>query len=251
MEEAPTHEDPGRLPPVAPPPLTGPPLLRQDWRDTVFAHWRVPPEQVAPLLPERTRPDALDGVAHIGLVAFRALSATVAGIPVGGFDEVNVRLYSVDAHGRQGVVFLSMDATSAHSVLAARTLVGLPYMWSDISLRSGGDGVYAGAVRRRWPWGGASGRWRAAVGERVSRESPLERFVTARWGLHLPRAGATWWIGVEHRPWPLYRVRSWEYEGNILESAGVHVDDRAPVSVLWSPGVNTSVCPSLIPAGRT
>lgn len=237
------------LPPTDPPPLPGPPLLRQGWRDAVFAHWPIPPGRAAPLLPAHTRPDTLDGVTYVGLVAFRVPFTRAVGIPVGGFDEVNVRLYSVDSHGRRGVVFLSMDADAAHSVLAARALTGLPYMWSDISVHRADD-VHACSVRRRLPRGGARGRWRLTVGERLDRASPLEHFVTARWGLHTRHAAHTWWIRVEHRPWPLHRVRSWSYEGDLLRAAGVHVEDREPISVLWSPGVDTDVCPSLVTAPR-
>ncbi|MFD6952843.1 hypothetical protein A6A08_24550 [Nocardiopsis sp. TSRI0078] len=249
MQESSTHAN-RRPPPADPPPLPGPPLLRQDWRGVVLTHWALPPEQVTPLLPPHTRPDVLDGAAHVGLVAFHVPSTTAAGIPVGGFGEVNVRLYSVDGYGRRGVVFLSMDADSAHNVLAARALTSLPYMWSDVSLRSEGD-AHAGAVRRRLPRGGARGSWRATVGERLDRPGPLEHFVTARWGLHTRHAGRTWWIRVRHRPWPLYRAHSWAYEGDLLQAAGVHVGDREPVSVLWSPGVDTVVCPSLVTAPRT
>ncbi|WP_223830614.1 DUF2071 domain-containing protein [Nocardiopsis quinghaiensis] len=250
MQEPSTHAIRRPPPPAEPPPLPGPPLLRQSWNEVVFTHWALPPERVAPLLPEHIRPDVLDGLTYVGLVAFRVPSTTAAGIPVGGFGEVNVRLYSVDEYGRQGVVFLSMDADSAHNVLAARTLTGLPYMWSDVSLRSRGD-VHAGAVRRRLPRGGARGRWRVTVGEHVDRPSSLERFVTARWGLHTRHAGRTWWIRVRHQPWPLYHAPSWTYRGDLLQAAGVHVGDREPVSVLWSPGVDTDVCPSLVSAPRT
>lgn len=253
MRKKPARADRRRLPPLDPdpPPLPGPAPFHQGWYDVLFAHWAVPPERVAPLLPEHTRPDVLGGTTYVGLVAFRVPFTTAAGIPVGGFGEVNVRLYSVDGYGRRGVVFLSMDADSAHNVLAARALVGVPYMWSDVSLYAGGDGVRAGAVRRRLPLGGARGRWRATVGERVERESRLERFVTARWGLHTRRAGRTWWIGVDHPRWPLFRAHSWAYEGDLLRAAGVRVDDPEPVSVLWSPGVDTGVRPSPLPAPRT
>lgn len=222
-------------------------MLRQGWQGVVFAHWPVPPGRVAPLLPPGVRPDVLDGTTYVGLVAFHVPHTRTASVPVGGFGEVNVRLYSIDRHGRRGVVFLSMDADAAHNVLAARTLTGLPYMWSDVSLRSRG-GVHAGAVRRRLPRGRAWGRWRFTVGEGVDRPSTLEHFVTARWGLHTRHVGTTWWIRVAHAPWPLSRVRSFAYAGDLLRAAGVHVDQRPPVSVLWSPGVDADVCPSLLPA---
>jgi hypothetical protein len=62
----------------------------------------------------RTTPDVLCGVTYVGLVAFRMHRVGwlwSPGVPyLGSFPETNVRLYSVDAHGRRGVVFRSMDA---------------------------------------------------------------------------------------------------------------------------------------------
>ena len=234
----------------SPPPLPGPPPLTQGWRDVVFVHWRVAPERVAPLLPAHTRPDVMGGTAHVGLVAFRVPSTTAVGaVPLGGFNEVNVRVYSVDGQGRQGVVFLSMDADAAHSVMGARVLSGLPYMWSDVSLRASPDGVRAGAVRRRVPGRGTGGRWRVAVEGPVAAPSPLEHFLTARWGLHTAHLGATRWIRVTHEPWRLHRARLLDYRGDLLDAAGLPVGDERPVSVLWSPGVTAGVRPTLAPVG--
>ncbi|RKS09080.1 hypothetical protein DFP74_4808 [Nocardiopsis sp. Huas11] len=230
----------------SPPPLSGPPPLTQAWRDAVFVHWRVDPDQVAPLLPAHTRPDVLDGTAHVGLVAFRARSTTaLAAVPLGGFNEVNVRVYSVDRRGRQGVVFLSMDADAPHIVMAARLLTGLPYTWSDVSLHATADGVRAGAVRRRAPGRGTRGHWRVAVEDPITAPSPMEHFLTARWGLHTAHLGATQWLRVTHEPWPLYRARLLEYRGDLLEAVGLSVTDPQPVSVLWSPGVTAGLRPTL------
>ncbi|CAL9419371.1 hypothetical protein SUDANB121_01838 [Nocardiopsis dassonvillei] len=234
------------LPPEHPPPMPGPLLLRQRWSDVVFLHWPVDPARVAPLLPPGTRPDLLDGVAHAGLVAFRIPVNSVAGaVPVGGFDEVNIRVYSVDRYGRRGVVFLSMDANAAHAVAAARALTGLSYMWSDISLVRGDGGLRSGAVRRRVP-GRASGRWAVRIGERLERPGPLERFLTARWGLHTRHLGRTWWLRTHHRPWELYRAGFLHYEGDLLGAVGLSPLTERPVSALWSPGTDAGFTASLV-----
>ncbi|MFL1428710.1 MULTISPECIES: YqjF family protein [unclassified Nocardiopsis] len=233
------------LPPESPRVRPRPVLLRQRWSDVVFLHWPVDPAQVAPLLPAGTRPDLLGGVAHAGLVAFRMPVNAAAGVPLGGFDEVNVRVYSVDRHGRRGVVFLSMDADAAHAVVAARALTGLPYMWSDISLVRGREGVRAGAVRRRAP-GGARGRWAVRAGEPLEHPGPLEHFLTARWGLHTRHLGRTWWLRADHRPWPLHRAEFLHYEGDLLGAAGLTPLTERPVSALWSPGTDTGFTVSLV-----
>lgn len=107
---------PQRPKPVSPdaPALLKRALLTQEWLDLAFVHWAVDPSVVAGLLPDGTTPDVLDGVTYVGLVAFRMHRVGwlwSPGVPyLGSFPETNVRLYSVDAHGRRGVVFRSMDA---------------------------------------------------------------------------------------------------------------------------------------------
>uniref|UniRef100_UPI0008348FB8 DUF2071 domain-containing protein n=1 Tax=Nocardiopsis listeri TaxID=53440 RepID=UPI0008348FB8 len=190
--------------------------------------------------------DTLDGATYVGLVAFRVPDTLVlGGLPVGAFNEANVRLYSVDEHGRRGVVFLTMDADSALVVAAARSLSGLPYTWSDVSLRSGPEGRRAGAVRRRFP-GTAAGSWSLRVGEPLIDPSRLEHFLTARWGLHTRHVGRTWWVRVSHRPWPLHRAELLHLDGDLLPAAGVAPPPEPPVSVLWSPGVSCLFTPTLL-----
>lgn len=227
----------------SPPPMPGPALVRQSWVDVAFVHWPVDPAAVAPLLPEGTRPDTLDGVTYAGLVAFRVTSSLVAGaVPTGVFGEVNVRLYSVDDHGRRGVVFLTMDADSAPVVASARAVTGLPYIWSDVSLHRGPHGRRAGAVRRRSP-GAAQGSWSLCVGEALGEHGDLERFLTARWGLHTRHLGRTWWLQISHHPWPLHRAELLHHDGDLLAAAGVEPVNREPASVLWSPGISCFLLP--------
>ncbi|MDA0567761.1 DUF2071 domain-containing protein [Streptomonospora sp. S1-112] len=228
------------LPPEAVQAPPTPPALTQRWHDAVFLHWRADPDLVAPLLPPHTRPDVLDGSTYVGMVAFGVDRARVLGVlPTGGFAEANVRLYARDRHGRQGVVFRSMDADSAHNVLAARALARVPYTWSDVAVRTTG-GHAIGGVRRRAPGPPARARWRVAVGPPITRPSPLEVFLTARWGLFTTWSGRTVWIPVAHPPWPLHAARTLHYEGDLLPAAGIAQPAGPPDSTLWSPGVRAA-----------
>jgi uncharacterized protein len=113
-----------------PPPLPGPVLMRQTWRQVVFLHWPVEPARVARLFPDGVQPDVLDDVTYVGLVGFRVTACTLgAAVPLGGFGEVTVRLYSLGRSGRQGAVLLTLDVDRPDMVAGGRA-IGLGYRWS-------------------------------------------------------------------------------------------------------------------------
>jgi uncharacterized protein YqjF (DUF2071 family) len=225
-------------------------ILTQQWRDLTFLHWPVDPARVAPLLPSGTTPDLCEGSTWVGLVAFqmwRIGLGRTPGLPyLGTFPETNVRLYSVDDDGRRGVVFRSLEAARLLPVLAARSLFGLPYMWSAMSLtRSGAEITYTS--RRRWPRDAGTPRSRLTVhiGERIATPSPLEDFLTARWGLHSRRYGRTSYLPNVHPAWPLHRADVRDLDDELVNAAGLDGISGPPPSVLFSPGVAVRFGPPL------
>lgn len=244
----PPHPEPAAGGPPHREPLTaGPPrpvrpaLLTMRWLDLAFLHWPVDPALVAPLLPPGVRPDVLDGVSYLGLVAFRMHDVGPLGLPglpyLGSFPETNVRLYSVGPDGRRGVVFLSLDAARLLPAVTGRAGLRLGYRWAGMRLRREGDQITY-ASRRRWPGPPAWLRLRIRVGERVAEPSALEHFVTARWGLHTAwYDGRTRYLPNEHPRWRLYRAELLGLAGNLIEAAGLPSPATPPVSVLYSPGV--------------
>jgi uncharacterized protein YqjF (DUF2071 family) len=217
------------------------PLLAQRWRDVTFLHWPVDAGAAAAMLPPGTRADEFAGACYVGLVAFGAEDTSVLGSPplpyLGTFPETNVRLYSVGRDGRRGVVFLSLDAARLLPSLAGRALPRLPYQWSLMRVRRlGGEVSYAS--QRRWPGPPARLRMRVRIGERVAEPSPLEHFLTARWGLHTAwYDGRTRYLRVAHPCWELYRAGLMSLAEDLVAATGLPAPAAGPVSVLYSPGV--------------
>lgn len=228
-------------PPVAPA-LPGRAVFDQQWTDLAFLHWPVEPELVAPHLPAGVRPDVLDGVSYVGLIPFHMRHAGLGrGHPtrwLGDFLETNVRLYGVDDADRHGVVFRSLEASRLGTVLAARWGYRLPYVWSRMRVVTSGD-TWTWSSRRRWPDRGLRTRISVRVGEPVAEPSPLDVWLTARWGLHHRAVGETWWTPNHHGPWPLREATLLDLDDDLLGAAGFPLARTPPVHVRFSAGVAT------------
>jgi uncharacterized protein YqjF (DUF2071 family) len=216
-------------------------LLAQRWTDAAFLHWPVDPALVAPLLPAGTAPDTLDGVTYVGLIGFRMERVGFLGSPgipyLGTFLETNVRLYSVDGQGRRGVVFRSLEAERLLPVLIARASLRLPYEWSRMRLTRRQDVLTYSTRRRR---DGAASAMTVRIGEPLTDPTPLEHFLTARWGLHTTAWGRTLHLSNEHPPWPLRRATLLSLSDTLIPAAGLPAPADPPVSVLYSPGVTVA-----------
>ncbi len=153
----------------------------------------------------------------------------------GTFSETNVRLYSVDVTGTRGVVFLSLDADRAAVVAGARAAFGLPYRWASMRVDASGD-TRTYSARSRWPGVRATSRVRVRARPDIL-DSPLDHFLTARWGLHVAHLGRTWFVPNEHPPWPLRGADVVELDDGLVASVGLDVAGP-PVHVAFSDGVD-------------
>lgn len=224
-----------------PPKLSGPVIFDQRWGDLTFVHWPVRPESVAPMYPVGTRPDIFaDGMTYVGLVPFVMSGIGLrASHPIpyfGSFLETNIRLYSIDDAGRHGVLFRSLETSRLAVVPLARIGLGIPYTWSRMRITRRGDHISYDSVRR-WPRRGLRSRLTIDVGEAVD-PTPLEVWLTARWGAHTRKAGRTWWVPNEHAPWPLRAAEIVELDDDLLDASEV-IPTGEPIRALYSPGVCT------------
>lgn len=215
--------------------------LAQTWRDLTFLHWPMDPAIVAPMLPPGTTPDTLDGVTYVGLIGFRMVGLGPLrgpGVPyLGTFCETNVRLYSVDGQGRRAVVFLSLEAARLLPVLTAQATLRLPYKWARMRLEKNGDLLRYTSRRRLSRPRPATTDMTVRVGAPVTDPTPLEHFVTARWGLHTHAWGRTLHLPNQHPQWPLYRASLEHLDDSLITAAGLPAPTAPPASVLYSPGV--------------
>ena len=214
---------------------TGPWIMRQTWRELLFAHWPLNPEVVRPLIPPGLALDTFDGAAWLGVVPFRMTGVRVRGLPpiptTHRLPEINVRTY-VSARGRAGVWFLSLDAGSPLAVAIARAGFFLPYYAADIhTARRGATIRYAS---RRVARGAPPARFSATyapIGP-AQRAAPgtLADWLTARYCLYSrSRAGRLYRGDIHHAPWQLAPAQLHLERNCMLEEWGIALGDAPPL----------------------
>lgn len=230
-------------PPADAPPLEGPVLFDQRWLELIFLHWPVEPGSVARFMPPGVRPDVWeDGLTYVGLIPFRMARAGFGNhLPIpyfGSFLEWNVRLYSVDDAGRHGVVFRSLDATRA-AVVAFANAGRIPYRWARIRTSSPAPDTVHWELRRRFS--AQRSEVDVVIGEPVE-PTPLEVFLTARWGMHSRLGSRAVWVQNAHGRWPLHIAELTHLDDTLVEAAGVRTVGPM-LRPLWTPGVRARFAP--------
>ena len=197
--------------------------MKQGWYDLAYIHYRYSVEDVARILPDGLEVDVCDGSAWVGLIPFSMRGIGVPGLPsvpyLGSFAEVNVRTY-VRRNGIPGVWFCSLDINRLLPVLVARTTYTLPYCFGQASNKRVGDELHS-VVKRQWPRGEAHTNIHLKILETITESSPLEVFLSARWGLYTTtRRRNLRYAPISHEPWRLQRAEIISLDDSLIEAAG-------------------------------
>jgi uncharacterized protein YqjF (DUF2071 family) len=191
------------------PPPERPWLIRQTWRDLLFAHWPIAPASLRPHIPAALQLDTFAGDAWIGVVPFHLSPIAPRGAPASiglAFPELNVRTY-VRLEDKPGIWFFSLDAASLLAVIGARATFHLPYFWAAMQIRHEDEAVVFYSQRRRRGLAAARfvGRYQPTGPIFTSAPGSLERWLTARYCLYAAdHAGRIYRGEINHDPWPLH-----------------------------------------------
>jgi uncharacterized protein YqjF (DUF2071 family) len=230
----------------------------QRWQKLLFIHWRMPLEQLQPLVPDQLAIESFDGSAWLGVVPFSMerirpwWSPPVPGIS--WFLETNVRTYVVDRRGVRGVWFFSLDANKQLAVSVARRFWHLPYQMAKMTLmtevKSSSSGqLKVSYVGRRTDSPPAEYRISANVSLSVppvpAAPGTLDHFLVERYLLFSQSRNGTLMTGrVHHEPYQLRTVHGVEAAQTLTAAIGCPVASKQPPDhVAYSDGVDVRVSP--------
>lgn len=200
----------------------------------MFAHWRVPVAVLGRLVPSQLTIQEFDGTSWVGIVPFNVegLSARFApDVPtLSNFPEVNLRLY-VEAEGRPGVWFVSLDAGSRLAVLGARAAFSLPYYRARFRQHVAAAAATFTAERLSNPAVRLAATYRPIGEEFEARPGSLEHFLTERYCLYTRYpSGRIARLEIQHPPWRLRQAEAEIRENTLAELQGIPIDkSQTPV----------------------
>ncbi len=221
------------------------PLMRHQWRDLLFLHWRVAPEVIQRTLPAGLYVDTFEGQAYLGLVPFYMHAIRPAYLPplpgLSYFLETNVRTYVTDAQGRPGVWFYSLDANQWLAVRGARAIYRLPYFYARMQARRAGEGWVDYQVQRRGTAHTSHFRYRGVGAIRPAEPGSLAFFLVERYILYAQTSRGLAQGRVFHTPYPTQNVEVTQWDADLLTLNGFPALQRPPDHQLYSPGVAVDV----------
>jgi hypothetical protein len=196
-------------------------------------------------LPTGLRVEEFDGSAWVGIVPFLMAGVMRRPLPdmpgFSSFPELNVRTY-VEAGGKPGVWFFSLDADSWPVVFGGRNIYHLPYFQAKMTHSISNSQIQFVSKRRKGKKGERAvafdANYRPVGDELIVTEDSFEHWATERYCLysHHPRRGLQR-VNVHHRKWPLKRAEIQIATNDLLDAAGIAPLKEAP-RIHYSSGVH-------------
>jgi uncharacterized protein len=201
-------------------------IMEQVWSDLLFAHWQLPAESLAALVPSALSLDLWRGNAWLGIVPFDLARLRVRGLPplpgMASFPELNVRTYVTMGSGPPGVYFFSLDAASLPAVLGARALFGLRYRHAAMDIRRDGTAVRYTSRRHREE-ARLDVEYRPLGPPAEAPAGTLDRWLTERHCLYTRHLGRCWRMDIVHPPWQLQPAAARFHANTMASSLGLEL----------------------------
>jgi uncharacterized protein len=204
-------------------------FIGQTLVDQLFVHYRIPVEQLRPLVPDGVEVQEHSGSAWLGVTPYAVTGLRARGLPalpfVSSFFGLNVRTY-VTRDDKPGIFFMSLDASSRLAVEAASRIYKLPYHQARISLvRAGGRVAFECSRHEGQAFSGTYAA-EGAVFDAVP--GSLEHFLVERYCFYTEHDGKLRRGDIHHLPWPLQAAKA-EIDLNTMPPAGLDITDNEPV----------------------
>ncbi len=223
-------------------------VMQQDWGHLLFHHWEYDPDEIQKRLPNGVYVDTYGGKAYLGVVPFfmeKVRPSFCPSIPrLSWFQELNLRTYAHDKHGRPGVWFFTLDCNQWLAVKLARTLFHLDYNHAKMSAKMASDKVIYKAIRKgddieqvfHYPY--------TLQAQQIAQPDTLDFFLLERYRLFSQRNNGNLYEGlVHHTPYVYQHLRIQPQPTRLFSLCGFDEPSSAPLSSIAADRVSVKIHP--------
>ncbi|RYY55139.1 MAG: DUF2071 domain-containing protein [Chitinophagaceae bacterium] len=227
-------------------------FLTAEWKNLVFANYKVDPDVLRAYLPMGAEIDFYEGDCFVSLVGFMFLNTAVKGIRYPfhtNFEEFNLRFYVrfPDGDGwKRGVVFVREIVPRRMITQVARVLYGERYYYHPMknSLAVSDKEInvkYEFLYRKKWNHIAVTA---SSTGAELQPGSQTEFITEHYWGYTRRGPGLTSEYKVQHPSWKIHGVTSYSIDCDTLNLYGPDLHRfliNEPDSVFLAAGSAVSV----------
>ena len=223
-------------------------VMRQDWSHLLFLHWEVSPEEIQARLPEGLFVDTYEGKAYLGVVPFFMEKVRPSYLPcvpgLSWFQELNLRTYVHDKHGRPGVWFFTLDCDQWLAVKIARMLFHLPYNHAKMSSTVKANYLIYKSQRKGDSTEQVFKYPETLTNKQEAEVGTLEFFLLERYRLFSQRKNGSIYEGlVHHQPYQYEYIEKSPQPTELFSLCGFNEPDDAPVSAMIAATVTVKIHP--------
>lgn len=223
-------------------------VMRQEWTHLLFLHWEVDAEMIQARLPKGLFVDTFEGKAYLGLVPFFMEKIRPSYCPpvpgLSWFQELNLRTYVYDKHGRPGVWFFTLDCNQRLAVKIARSLFHLPYNYAKMSSEINSDQLVYKARRQKDNQEQVFKYPRNLTTQQEAKAGSLEFFLLERYRLFSQRKNGAIYEGlVHHQPYQYQHIDKAPQPTRLFSLCDFTEPEEPPVSSIIASPVFVKIHP--------
>ncbi|WP_254762585.1 YqjF family protein [Natrinema marinum] len=212
-----------------------PHITSMTWRDGLFAHWPVEPDELRPHVPGQLTLETRDGHAWLSVLPFVVTNVGIRGTPSItrlAFAELAVRTY-VRHRDEPGLYYFSIDVGSSLVATTLGRTTSLPIYDATMRVGATEENHVAFSSERQFADGDTPARFAATYrpdGDVFTAEpGSLAYWLTARRRIYVPTASGVLTSELAHDPWPLQPAVATIHENTMFEANGLPTPTDDPV----------------------
>ncbi|PYF08290.1 YqjF family protein [Ureibacillus chungkukjangi] len=206
-------------------------IMKQTWKDILFAHYPVPREALEKIVPSELTVDTFYQTGWVSIVPYLTSSMHLRGVPpvpgLSTYPGFNIRTY-VTMNGKPGVYFFRLTAAKHLAAFSAKAFFQLPYLQMDMNMKRDKNLIVFESEEK-------AGLELSCNYRSVSEASPTNRGSLEEWLLeryclyNVSKKGVPLRADILHEPWLIEKAEAEFQQNTLLSSIGIEPQNEKPI----------------------